>query len=327
MTHARHPLARAAAVLAMLVIPSLAGAADAPWTMKDRKGQELAVPATDKPTLLLFLRPGQAQSEEALKIASTLAAGRSLQVIAVVSGEDAPASAPRLAAAGAWPVVIDPTYATSGHFGVKVWPTTVVVKPAAGGEVSAHLAGLPVSFANDLAAHLDFAAGKIDKPALEKALADREVVADSAAQKASRHVEVALRLAEKGMDDQAAAELARAAELKPTDSGVLAAMSRVHLMLGDTKPALALLAQLKDDQIPPGEMNTLKGWAAVQSGDWAEAKRLLTAAATLNPDPAQAYYLLARVHEHDKDLSTAAAYYRKAFERTPAGKQMGNLPK
>jgi tetratricopeptide (TPR) repeat protein len=318
------------AALALLLAAPLAHAqspatANAPLTVKDTRGQDLVIPAKDKPTLLLFLRPGQGQSEEAARIVAPLANGRPVQIITVVSGEDAAPGAARLAAkAGAWPAVADTDYAASGRFAVKVWPTAVVVKP--GGEICAHLAGLPVTFANDLAAYLDFAAGKLDKAGLDKALSDREVVADSTAQKAARHVEVALRLAEKGMNDQAGAELAKAVELKPSEGAVLLSMTRVNLMLGDPKTALSLLAQLKEGQFPAGEINTLKGWAAVESGEWADAKKLLTTATMLNPDPAQAYYLLARVYEHDNDLPAAAGFYRKAFERSPTGKQMGALP-
>jgi tetratricopeptide (TPR) repeat protein len=296
--------------------------------LRDTTGADLQIPAPDKPTLLLFLRPGQSQSDEAVKIATTLAKDRSLQVIGIISGDDAAAGTARLTAARfgngqAWRIVTDTDYTASGRYAVRVWPTTVVVNKV--GESTAHLAGLPVTFANDLAAHLDFAAGKIDKAGLQKALADREVVADSAQQKAARHVEVALRLAAKGMADQARAELARAVELKVSEPHLLLSMTRVHLMTGNPKEALALLAQIKDGQFPAGEINTLKGWAAVQSGQWDQAKTLLTSASLLNPDPAEACYLLGRVYEHENDLPKAAQFYRKAFERSPLGKEMGTL--
>jgi hypothetical protein len=58
-----------------------------------------------------------------------------------------------------------------------VWPTVVIVNPK--GVQVAHLPGLPVTFSNDVAAYLDFAAGKIDQAALDKQLNNREVVADS----------------------------------------------------------------------------------------------------------------------------------------------------
>lgn len=297
--------------------------------LKDAAGRDLAIPAPDRPTLLLFLRPGQSQSDEAVKIATTLAKDRSLQVVGIISGDDAAAGAARLTAARfgngqAWPIVTDTDYAASGRFAVRVWPTTVIINKS--GESTAHLAGLPVTFVNDLAAHLDFAAGKIDRAGLQKALADREIVADSAQQKAARHVEVALRLAAKGMAEQARAELARALELKVTEPHLLLSMTRVHLMTGDPKEALALLAQIKDGQFPAGEISTLKGWAALQSGQWDQAKTLLTSAVMLNPDPAEACYLLGRVYEHENDLPKATQFYRKAFERSPLGKEMGTLP-
>ena len=54
----------------------------------------------------------------------------------------------------------------------------------------------------------------------------------------------------------------------------------------------------------------------------AEAKTLLTDATKLNPDPAEAFYLLGRVYEHDGDAGHAAECYRKAFELSTEGKPM-----
>jgi len=297
-----------------------------PLTLKDTTGADHLLPAKDKLTLLLFLRPGQSQSDEAIKLLPLILKDHPAQILLIVSGDDAAANAAKLAAAKTpYPIITDLDYAIGGRFNTRVWPTTAILN--SDNKVTAHLAGLPVTFANDIAAHLDFAAGKLDQAGLDKALANREVVADSVAQKAARHVEVAMRLAEKGMTDQAQAELAKAADLKPTDGNVLLSMARVHLMTGDAKSALALLDKIPAGQIPPGDINTLKGWAAVQTSDWPTAKTTLTLAVKLNPDPAQALYLLARVAEHDNDPATAAKLYRQAFEHTPLGKEMPTLPK
>ena len=318
------------ALLFSLVLASASGArgqnAPGPLKLKGTHAQELSIPA-DKPTLLLFLRPGQSQSEEALKLAAPLFNGRKdLQVLAIVSGDDAAAGAAQLEKNKCpCPVIADTGYEASGHFLVRVWPTVLVV--GSKGEQVAHLPGLPVTFANDLGAYLDYATGKIDKAALDKQLANREVVADTEGQKAARHAEVALRLAEKGLRDQALAEVNKALELKPTDVELLLSLVRTDLMIEETKAAENLLAKLPAaggggaNALPPGELNTLKGWAAIQAGRWADARQALEAATQLNPNPAQAYYLLGRVYEHDHD-GKAGECYRKAFEHTAEGKPM-----
>jgi len=316
----------------LLLLPILANAAFAQtaaapgiaWSGKDAQGGAVVMPSATKATVVVCVRPGQEQSDEVMKAIAAFRDRADVQIVAVVSGDDAAALAGVLAR-NKWtgPVVIDSTYVLSGKLSVNVWPTTVVVARQTGA-VEAHLAGAPASFSNDLAAHVDFAAGKIDRAARDKVLANRAVVAESTELRAARHIEVARRLAAKEMADEARAELALAVELKPSDGQVLASMARVHLLIHNPQAALAVLGQIKEGSGPTsGEVNLLRGWAAVQMEQWADAKKLLIDATRLNPDPAEAFYLLGRVSEHDGQAAQAAEYYRKAFEKSESGKQMG----
>jgi tetratricopeptide (TPR) repeat protein len=294
------------------------------WSARDAHNQGLAIPSAQT-MLLAFLRPGQPQSEETIKLLLPLVKDRKdVQVVGIVSGDDAAVGVAQLEK-GKWtaPIVTDTDYQASGKFNVRVWPTVVIVGPR-GLEV-AHLPGLPVTFSNDVAAYLDFSAGKLDQAALDKQLANREVVADSEDQKAARHAEVALRLAEKGMKELAQAEVAKALELKPAGTPLLLSLTRTDLMTGDVKGAEALLAKVPTPPAgtqAPVEMNVLKGWCALQGEKWADARTLLLDATKLNPDPAEALYLLGRVYEHDGDATHAAECYRKAFEHSTEGKPM-----
>jgi len=324
-------------VFAGLVVPVMlaqgAGAQSVPapaapqpitWSARGTHDQGVAIPSAQT-AVLAFLRPGQPQSEETIKLLLPVLKDRKdVQVVGIVSGDDAGVGAAQLEK-GTWtaPVVADADYGVSGKFGVRVWPTVVIVSPK--GQEVAHLPGLPVTFSNDMAAYLDYSAGKIDRGALDKQLANRAVVADSEDQKAARHAEVALRLAEKGMKELAQAEVAKALELKPTAPAMLLSLTRTDLMTGDVKGAEALLAKVPPAPAgaqPPAEMNVLKGWCALQAERWAEARALLLDATKLNPDPAEAFYLLGRVYEHDGDAAHAAECYRKAFEHSTEGKPM-----
>jgi len=302
-----------------------------PWSAKDTTGKELSVPpvAGDRPTILVFVRLDQPQSRTAIEdVSKMLKDKKDVQILAVVSGDDAEASAAKLTKKGdggsnwAWPVVTDPEYAASGKFGIHVWPTTVVIGKS--GAQAAHIAGMPASYATDLEAYLDFAAGKLDQASLDKRLNAHEVVADSAEQKASRHVEVAQRLAEKGLKDQARAEINKALDFKPADppAALQAALVRVLLTVGDAKTAEAQLAQIKSDRLPPTELNFLRGWTALQLERWDDAKKLLTDAVKLNPQPAEACYLLGLVYQHAGDNAKAAESFRKAFEHTALGREL-----
>jgi tetratricopeptide (TPR) repeat protein len=315
-------LFRTTAFLAVALLAQAAHAqsASVTWTGKDAQGNAVTIPS-DKVTILAFLRPGQAQTDDAIKSLTALQSRKEVQVLAVVSGDDAATLAQSLAKAR-WtaPIIIDADYALSGKLAVKVWPTTAILSPK--GVVAGHMGGLPATYSNDLGAYVDFAAGKIDQAALTKALANRAVVAESTDERAGRHVEVALRLATRGMAEESKAELAKALDLKPTDGAVLLTIARVHLVIKNPQAAVAVLGQIRDGATA-GELNVMRGWAAVEMEQWADAKKILSEAVQLNPDPSEAYYLLGRVAEHDGDAARAAECYRKAFERSESGKQMG----
>ena len=51
-----------------------------------------------------------------------------------------------------------------------------------------------------------------------------------------------------------------------------------------------------------------------------EARTTLLQALRLNPDPAQAYYFLGIVYQHDAAPDKAAEAFRKAYEHTPQGR-------
>lgn len=302
--------------LAVLAATALADSKPVNWEVKDTQGRAVKVPA-EKPSVLVFVRPGQPQSDKAIQEVGATAA--SAQLVAIVSGDDAAQGAAKLAGKFSGALVADPQYAGSGKFTVRVWPTTVVVSKA-GVEV-AHIAGLPASFAKDLDAYVDFAQGKIDKATLEKRLAGNDLVGDSTDQKAARHLEVAQRLAAHGSKELAKVELAKAIELKATEGHLQGTVARVQLLLGETKEAQATIATPRAG-MGPGELHLLQGWVAVQQQRWEEAEKLLADAVKLNPQPSEGYYLLGLVQTQKKDTAKAAESFRKAFEHTPVGRAM-----
>lgn len=271
------------------------------------------------PSVLVFVRPDQPQSDKVIaQLAASLKDRPDLQVTAIISGEEADALVKNLA--GKWPfkTAVDTKYDISGKHGVKVWPTTVLLKPD--GTQAGHIGGLPASYARDLSAYLQFAEGKITNDELQKQLANTATVGDSTEQKALRHIEVAQRLAEKGSKDAAIAELAKAAVFNPTESATQIALARANLTLGRAAEAEKILAALP---AASAEVRTLNGWTAVQLNRWTEAKKVLTEAVKLNPQPAEAYYLLGLVALNEKDSAAAATCFKKAFEHTATGKAMG----
>jgi tetratricopeptide (TPR) repeat protein len=318
--------------LLLALIAGRAGAAEpaaaAPqidWSAKDIRGNDVKVPAANaKASVVLFVLTDQPQSQQALQqlratITDQKAAG-DVQVLVVVSGQGAVAGATKLssdAAAVPWPVVPDPEYTASGKLSVHVWPTTVIVR--GDGQQVAHLPGLPTTYARDLDGYVAFAAGRIDHAELLHRLGNNGNVLDSTQQMAARHLEVARRLLEKDMPEQANVELQKAIDLKPKSPLLRLSIVDMLLSLNQGPAALQMLDQIQTDQVegvPAWQIKLIRGRALVASGQWDQAKQVLSDAVKLNPEPAAAYYELGQVLEHQSDWQAAADAYRRAYEAT-----------
>jgi hypothetical protein len=310
----------------LLLIAALApGAEDAKpplvaFVGTDVTGAKVSAPDKQRVSVHAFLRADQPQSREALvSLKKAIPDDSSAQVIVIVSGQSAADQAKSLIAGKEcpWPVVPDPDFAASGKLAVHVWPTTIVVRPD--GQQAGHLAGMPISYAADLHAYLDSAAGKIDAPTLQNRLTNHEVVQDDAAQQAARHLQVAKRLLETGDLPKAKSELQTGLKLQPQNPALLLTMAQVHLLTSDPKSAQSILEKLDPASVPAWQLHLLRGRAFIAQGQWSQAKAELPQAIKLNPSPAETHYLLGIVCENEKDFAAAATHYRQAFESTSQG--------
>jgi predicted negative regulator of RcsB-dependent stress response len=306
-------------LLLILWFSSLAFAADAPkvqWTARDATGKDIIVPVADRPTVIAFLRAGQDQSGDAVAairdVTSKLPA---VQIIVAFSGPNSADATSQFVQKQkiTWPVVLDGDYAASGKMSVHAWPTTIIV--AADGTQVAHLGGMSQTFQTDLAAYLDFAAGKIDRAALDQRLTTRQVVEDTPQQAATRQYSAATRSLERGKLDQAKAEIEAGLKAVPNDPGLLLMLARVQIKSSQPTKALALLDQLKDSA-PAWQLNLLRAEAMISLDRWDDAKLAVGEAVKLNPNPSSAYYLTGLVLAHDKDWEHAADAFKKAYEAT-----------
>ncbi len=291
------------------------------WSVTDLQGRKVVVPVSDRPTVILFIRADQPQSQQAVKQALPLIqAGGGVQSILVLSGHQDQGTAHSVAQQLQWPgaVVLDPEYAACGQMQIHVWPTTVVANAA--GDQVAHLGGVSNTYANELTAYLAFAAGSIDRATLMEKLAASKVVGDSNEQIASRHLQVAERLLDKGRLDEARSELTEGLKREPGSVPLKVAMARVLLQQGDPKGAMALVDGLDKAAVAPWQLNLLRGKAALAQGQVDQAIVFLQDATRLNPNPAEVEYELGKAYQQKGAHQQAAGAFRAAFEATATGR-------
>jgi Tfp pilus assembly protein PilF len=195
---------------------------------------------------------------------------------------------------------------------VHVWPTTLVIDKA--GHEVAHVAGMPASFAADLGSYLDFAAAKINASELKRRLANRDIATDDPRQAAARHLQVARRLTESGQLDQARDQLEKALKLQPNDGALSVALARVLIVQGHPKESIEILDHLPADAAPPWQLSVLRGRVLIALERWDDARSAMGDALNLNPEPAEAYYVMGLIYQHDGEWSHAAESFRKAYE-------------
>lgn len=309
-----------------LAVPALAQSpatqpAKFAWSAKDVTGQTVEVPAADRPTLIVFVMAGQPQSKEALQTLTAAAAKRPrLRLVALVSGERATVQAAEVARESGWrgAMIADTDFALANKMATRVWPTTSLV--VTGGEQVMHIGGLPKSFAHDLEAYLDFASGQIDRAKLDARLAEHGAVTDSPKLASQRHVQVAHQLLDAGKLDAARHELDEARKLDAANPGITVAAAQLAILEGKAGDALTLLKTLPPDALPVWQLAQMRGRALVATGQWDAAAAELTSALRLNPDPAEAHYLLGLVYQQKGQFDKAAAEFRAAFEATAKGK-------
>lgn len=290
------------------------------WQATDTTGGSVSVPLEGMTSVILFVKADQDRSDQALAQLGELLADPSyqgnVQGIAVVSGREAGVGAAQLVGSDRWagPVVIDLDYEASGLMSARVWPTTEIIDED--GERVAHLPGLRESYSKDLRAYLDFAKGKIDRAALEERLKTNGTITSTPDSVAARHLHMAERLLEKGQTDLALKELEQGLAVDPDDAQLILTQVRIRLIMKDPTGALNLLETLAVGGAPAWRVETLRGRGLVELQRYDEARLVLDKALEVNPDPAEAYYFLGRVHEHAGEWELASAAYRNAYEKS-----------
>jgi len=286
------------------------GDAAPPIAVVDTEGRAIAT-GNGTPSILLFVRGGQARSDHLLTAVVALKeAARGTHTVVIASPRG---PLPTLPAGLDAAVAVDTDGATFKAYGVVMAPTTVVVDGAA--KVVAVIAGVARDFGGRLGAALDAVAGR---PFDEALLTGGE---SAAAAEARAHLERARVLAADGKPAAALKEAQAALAAQPGEVAARLLVGNLQLTAGAGAEARVTFEQLLRDHPRQPQAEIGLGRALLATGDTDRAVEILRQATRTNPNPVRAHYALGRYYEGASRWDEAVAEYRASLAKLKEGRR------
>ncbi|UCD36263.1 MAG: redoxin domain-containing protein [Nitrospiraceae bacterium] len=212
-----------------------------------------------------------------------------------------------------FPLLIDKERRTYGDYGVRVFPTTVIIDKQ--GILAYDIPSHPLTYKTKLRGYVERALGEISESQLEDVLSPHKEGADQSTLEATRLYNLALRFTETQMYEMAidSANKSIGANPKMTDSHILSGF--LYLETGQKEKALASFQKALELAPESNDAKTGLGGAYVLMGEADKAIEILQSAAVANPYPQMTYYELGKAYELKGDKDKSIEMYKKAIQK------------
>lgn len=268
--------------------------------------------------VLIYWRPNQKRSHLALKdgkLFSDTLKNKGVKIIGLIAKPDNMETVMKIIddLKIDFPVLIDAERDVFSGYGIRVYPTTIVIDRK--GKVAFSIPGHALNYKISLDARLKYSLGEVDREELKNMLSPSRESKDASLLKAVRTYNLALKFTEAKLLDQAVDTVKRAIEIKPD-------FARSHILLG-----FLLLSQEKADdaleqfkkalELDPQshDAKTGLGGSLILKGDIDAAIEILTEASIANPYSEMTYYELGKAYELKGEESKSMEMYKKALEK------------
>ena len=290
-----------------------------PFTLKDTSGKDTSLSdASGKVVVLLFFKPDQKNSQDALsdlqKIYDKYSV-KGVSVIAIMSEAGGESALPELLAKLkiTYPVLLDAARKVYGDWGVFLYPTTGVIDK--NGVLSAHIPSYNRKYAEAVDGNVRLALGEINKEQLAAILNPKAVAeASPERKKAERHMMLGEKMVERKLLEKAAAEYAEAVAADPSFAEAHVRYGFILLKQGDAQKARENFAKALELNPRAEDAAAGMGASAVALGEVDKGIEQLEGALKLNPKPARTHYELGKAYEKKGACDKAVEHYRKALE-------------
>ncbi len=268
--------------------------------------------------VLIYWRTRHERSLLALKDAGDILRrfrDKGVRVIGVIAGSDNAADAEKIIKDNGigYPVLIDSDRQVYGNYGIRVYPTTVIID--SGGVLVHDIPGHSLTYKRVLEEYVRNAIGEIDEKGLEDALSVHREKKDRSALEASRLYNLAVKFTESGMHDLAIDTVGKSIEAGPEVLKSRILLGFLYLEIKEADKALEVFNKALELNPLSKDAKTGLGGALISKGEVDRAIEVLNDAATANPYPQMTYYELGRAYELKGEKDRSIEMYKKAVDK------------
>ncbi len=286
-------------------------------------GARAAFPPTGARAAVLFWRPDQEFSRQALADFDALAAtyrkrGMTFWAVAVAGATRADAEKAARALNLGLPVHVDEGKRAEDAYGIVVLPSSGII--GADGTLQFYLPSRNSNYRAMMEARIRLALGELDGAGYVARLRKLgEAVEDL--DRARGHVKAGIQLLRAGQAPEAVRELETAVAMQPDLLDAHLELGHARLTAGNPAGARAAFERVlrANPQSPRARVGL--GIALVRTGKRDEGIALLKEAVQLNPDPVLGYFALGEAYEAAGDLQAAVHHYRWAVRKLIQGRR------
>jgi tetratricopeptide (TPR) repeat protein len=212
-----------------------------------------------------------------------------------------------------FPVLKDSNRQVFGDYGIRVYPTTVIIDSK--GEIAYALPGHTLTYNIELERHVRYLLGEVDEKEMENMISPHIKNIDKTVLKANRRYSLALRFTEERFYEQAMEAVKQSIEANPDFSKSHILSGFLYLKENEADKALKDFNEAIKLDPRSHDAKTGLGGALILKGDIDRALEILTDATVANPYPEMTYYELGRAHELKGEKDKALEMYKKAIEK------------
>ncbi len=296
-----------------------AGGSAPDFSLTSLKGEHQSLSKNDgKVTVLIYWRSEHKRSLQALKDAGDVIKkldGKKVRVITIVAGTDRLDMVKSTVADNKidFPVVVDHGRQFYSDYGIRVYPSTVIVDKE--GIVTHSIPSHPLTYKKLFEGHIKKALGEISESELNDLLTPHNKAVDKTLLDSMRLYNLALKFTENGMIELAANSVRKSIEVKPD-------LLKAHILLGflyleqeEPDNALATFNRALELDSHSNDAKTGLGGALIMKGNLDKAIEILEDAAVANPYAQMTYYELGKAYELKGEKDRSIEMYKKAIEK------------